>query len=98
MASIAYFEEDGVGNWYHCIQAAGPGESPATNPEKWALVEIPAFFESLLVDMALRFILRGEGAADKALAEARAAAEQIDDLILRHALLAANSPPIVFSR
>lgn len=65
MPSQAYFETDGVGDWYACIQATSAGESPSSAPDKWMKLEIPAIFEAYLVDKAVALLLTGEGQSDK---------------------------------
>ncbi len=84
MPTQAYFETDGVeGDFYDCIADAAAGESPATNPEKWRRIEIPAAFESFLVARAVSILQLGEGQSDKARAEEKSASLILDELIYR---------------
>lgn len=84
MPSQAYFEVDGVGNWYACVQATSAGESPETAPDKWLLLEIPALFETYLVERVTALLLVQEGQLDKRRAQERIAAEELEELIYRH--------------
>lgn len=80
----AYFESEGVGDWYDCIEAASPGESPAVAPEKWQKVEIPAILERFIVERAVSLLLGGEGQIDKRRAQERMATDALDDTIYAH--------------
>jgi len=66
MASQVYFvDADGVGEWYECVSLASPGQSPATHPAKWARVQIPAFLESAVVDIAAGYAYQSDGQGDR---------------------------------
>lgn len=79
MASQAYYN----GNWYNCVSDTTAGESPASNPEKWVVLEIPSNFERVLVQMALEEILPGEGQNTKRLMERRTSKDILDELMVR---------------
>ena len=84
MPAQAYFEDDGVGDWYACILATSAGESPSSAPDKWVKLEIPAIFEAYLVDKATALLLTGEGQSDKRRAFERTAAEELEEVQYRH--------------
>lgn len=65
MANHAYFEVDGVGDWYACVDPASPGESPLTAPAKWVKLEIPSFMEDAIVELAVAYLQGGDGQQDK---------------------------------
>ena len=69
MPSQAYFESDGQGDWYECIVATSPGESPGTNPEKWRRLDLPAIFEDAVAQLAIAHLYIAEGQSDKARAQ-----------------------------
>lgn len=98
MPSQAYFVQDGVGDWYACIAPASAGESPATAPDKWVRLEIPAIFEGYLVEKATELLLVGDGQMDKRRAAARAAEEVLTDLGFRHADRGEFERPRVLTR
>jgi hypothetical protein len=56
---------DFPGDFFNAVEDAGAGESPATNPEKWAVVEVPQMFKSYLeFGAASDFLMpQGEDAA-----------------------------------
>jgi len=84
MPKQAYFEDDGVGDWYRCVSATLAGESPKTNPEKWVKVSIPSIFERFIVLEACVALLGGDGQSDKrALYQAQANALLLE-LVHRH--------------
>jgi hypothetical protein len=74
MPSQAYYD----GDWWVAKAATLPGQSPDTNPELWQRVEIPEYFEQLVVGLAHASLLLADGQTDKA-AGVRAAA--INDLL-----------------
>jgi len=84
MTSQAYFEVDGVGDFYAATQVALPGESPTTAPDKWEKLEIPAIFETYLVEKAAALLLTGEGLSDKRRAHEGFAAEELEEIQYRH--------------
>lgn len=98
MPRQVYFESDGVGDWYDCVAVTNPGESPLTAPDKWRRIEIPQCLEGAIVDLAIAYVNRGEGQADKSLAERRYAAADMDALICRHADLGDLTQMTVFTR
>jgi len=98
MASQAYYEAGGVGDWYEAVATTAAGESPVTHPAKWRKLEIPHCLEATIVSLALAFIQRGEGQADKALAEARLVESDMERLMLQHGDFGTLTQPSVFSR
>lgn len=84
MPTQAYFEQDGVGDWYGCIQATSASESPASAPDKWLKLEIPAIFETYLVDKATALLLVGEGQSDKRAAFERSSRAELEEVQCRH--------------
>jgi hypothetical protein len=65
MPSQVYY----AGDWYDCLAATNPGESPASHPAKWAKVEIPRLFERALVQGGFESSLLREGQHDKRASE-----------------------------
>lgn len=59
----AFFKSDPTfrGNFYTSTQATNAGESPATHPAKWSLVEIPLIARKYLIHGAAADWLRPEG-------------------------------------
>jgi hypothetical protein len=55
-----------AGNLYNCIVATSPGQSPATTPSAWELVQIPYFTGEYLVRGCLADYLRSEGQFEQA--------------------------------
>lgn len=98
MASFAYFENDGVGDWYACIDDASPGESPLTHPSKWRKLEIPAIFERFLVDSSCAALLMGDGQLDKRRMLEDQADEELAKLVRRHATPPDGPRPKVATR
>lgn len=98
MPSQAYYESDGVGDWYEAIADTAPGESPVTHPELWRKIEIPQFMERCLVSAALAHLHRGDGQSDKSLAERRVLADEMELLVLQHADFQLAARPLVFTR
>ncbi|TXH41417.1 MAG: hypothetical protein E6Q97_37610 [Desulfurellales bacterium] len=98
MPSIAYFENDGVGDWYACIDAASPGQSPLTHPDKWQKLEIPMIFERFLTDSACASLLMGDGQMDKRRATEEAAEMELQRIVRRHATPADGMRPKVGTR
>lgn len=84
MPHQAYFEVEGVGDWYECIEAASPGESPAVAPAKWRKLEWPAILEAYLVDRACALLLSGDGQQDKRRSMERSAVDQLDEAIFAY--------------
>jgi hypothetical protein len=75
-----------AGNLYNCIVATTAGQSPATTPSAWSLVEIPAIFSDYVVRSCLSDFLRSEGQFEQAIVaerEADSALEREVDRILR---------------
>jgi hypothetical protein len=66
MPSQAYFEIDGIGDFYDAVVATSAGQSPLTHPEKWRKVALPEFFERIVVAHAAAICFVGEGQVDKA--------------------------------
>jgi hypothetical protein len=75
MPSQCYYN----GDWYACLSATSPGQSPGSHPEKWKKLEIPAAFERYLVQAAYAALLPGEGQSDKRAGEARIAEQLLQD-------------------
>lgn len=63
MANQCYFN----GNFYQCVTATSAGESPATAPAKWSLVQIPARWRWLLVRLTYSHLLELDGQTDKSM-------------------------------
>ena len=101
MATQVYFLTDGVeGDFYDCITDAAPGESPATNPEKWRRVDIPEVFAPFVISRAVSILQVGEGQSDKARSEEKQAAQILEELVYRNRNANAGrlNRPRVFAR
>jgi hypothetical protein len=75
-----------AGNLYECIVATTVGQSPATTPSAWSLIEIPYIFSDYLIRACNSDFLRSEGQFEQAMVaerEAEAALEREVDRILR---------------
>ncbi len=76
MADQCYFQKpNGKSDFFLCIEPTIPGESPATAPAKWQLVEIPARLRWVLAKLAYANLLEMDGQKDKANSEKEAAYE-----------------------
>lgn len=60
------------GNYYQAAAATTAGQSPATTPASWSLVQIPARFRWLLAHLTYANLLEIDGQKDKAVAERQA--------------------------
>lgn len=78
MASQVYFQ----GNFWDCVEATSPGETPATAPDKWRKVEIPRDALRFVPQGAFALLLDGDGQTDK-----RRAAEQRASALLDEAMV-----------
>lgn len=94
MASQVYFN----GDWYDCVAATSPGESPGTNPEKWAKVEIPLIFQRFLITQGGATILKSDGARDTAAAASVEAGRILDEEIVRASKIGRPRPMRVQTR
>lgn len=56
----------GVGNFYEASAATVAGESPASTPAKWGLVELPYIFRGWMIQAGYADWLTGDGQGDKA--------------------------------
>jgi len=99
MPTQAYFVANGVGDWYDCLAATVPGESPATNPELWRKLEIPVWFEPYLISRALSLVLTDDGQNDKARGEMQIAEAMLAEIVFRERVERGRlARPRVFSR
>lgn len=73
MADQCYFN----GNFYQCATATTAGESPATAPSKWRMVQIPKEWRDVLARLTYANLLELDGQKEKAEAE-RAGAETME--------------------
>lgn len=74
------------GNFYNCLEATTSGQSPATHPAKWQIVQIPYLFGPYAARGAFSDWLKSElqlEAAQVAEAEAQNTLTEAIDLILR---------------
>jgi hypothetical protein len=61
-----YFEPSaGAGQFYNCIATASAGDTPATDTDKWELVEIPRRFEHFLICQAAGMTLTADQEDDR---------------------------------
>lgn len=80
MASQVYFD----GDWYECVSPALPGESPSVSPEKWVKLEIPAFLEEAIVELAVGRLQMTDGQSDKRTLQTKEGASALYDTFIRH--------------
>lgn len=75
-----------AGNLYNCVANTTAGQSPATNPALWSLVEIPYFCGEYLVRGCVADYLRSEGQYEQAqIAESDAEAirqKEVENVLL----------------
>lgn len=74
---ILFNSSGSVKNFYECVSATSPGQSPNTHAAKWSLIEIPYLFQPYLVTGAFADYLIMDGQMDKAAAQARLAEEYL---------------------
>jgi len=79
MASQAYYN----GDWYECVSNTAAGESPATNSEKWRIMDIPAQFERYIIQAAYEKMLPGEGQTDRRRGERAGAAQILEETVYK---------------
>ena len=75
-----------AGNFYQCIATTSPGETPATHPAKWTLIQIPYVMASFAARGAFADWLKSElqlEAAQVAEQEAQVALIDAVDVIMR---------------
>lgn len=53
------------GEFWQCVTATGPGESPSTHPAKWRRIQIPAAFRAVLGELTHAHLLKMDGQLDK---------------------------------
>jgi hypothetical protein len=71
----------GIGNFYTCTATASAGDTPATDTDKWSIVEIPLAFEGYLIQAAFAKALVGEEDSNRR-AQALSAAQDYLVLLL----------------
>ena len=74
------------GNFYNCLTATTAGQSPATHPSKWQIVQIPYLFSSYAARGSFADWLKSElqlEAAQVAEAEAQNTLTEAVDIVLR---------------
>jgi hypothetical protein len=79
MPSQVYFESNGVGAMYYATQDTQLGESPATAPDKWARIAIPARARSYLRLAAAAIVRRTNGEQEAAMALHALATRQLQE-------------------
>jgi hypothetical protein len=77
VADQAYFN----GDFYQCVAATNPGETPATHPAKWRKIQIPKEWRRVLARLTYANLLEIDGQKDKALVEKARGQEMLDDLV-----------------
>jgi hypothetical protein len=78
MASQVYWS----GNFYDCLEATSPGETPATAPAKWRKVEVPRDCLRFVPQGALGLLMDGDGQTDKRQAAERRAQMLLDEAVI----------------
>ena len=73
----AYFN----GDFWQCVTATNPGESPATAPAKWRRIAIPKTWRQVLAKLAYANLLELDGQTDKAGIHRTAGESKLDDLV-----------------
>lgn len=72
-----YFQGAASGDFYDASEATSAGESPDSQPGKWALVELPSYFHGFLSRGIYADWLRSDGQGDKADTQENSAMEQL---------------------
>ena len=95
MASQVYYD----GDFYDCLAATAPGESPATHPAKWAKVQLPRLFERAAAQYGFAFSLPREGQNDKRLQEEALAQQLLEEITADQGLHESDyERPVVLTR
>lgn len=82
MASQAYFvDAEGIGNMHYATQNTQPAQSPATHPDKWAQILIPARARSYLRLAAAQHIRRSNGELEVAAALAAMSQRELHEIM-----------------
>lgn len=68
----------GAGNFYTANDTTAAGESPATNPELWDVIELPYFLRGYLLEAGHADWLTSDGQEDKALVHEQLALQYIE--------------------
>lgn len=76
---ILFNSSGSIKNFYECKVATSAGESPTTDPMKWALIEIPYIFQTFLVYGALSDALKMDGNHAAAGAQLKIARESLEE-------------------
>lgn len=91
-SSVAYAADDmvywhnestGVGNFYTVLEATTAGETPLTDADKFALVEIPRRFAAYLTSKIAADWARWQGKGELALDQEQQAAEELDRQLIK---------------
>jgi hypothetical protein len=86
------------GDWYDCVSATAPGESPGTHPTKWTKVQIPLAFQRFLIAQGQAAILKADGARDTAGQAAAEANRILEEEIVRASKIGRTRPMKVQTR
>lgn len=78
MSGQVYFQ----GQFWECVEATNPGESPVTHPAKWRRLPIPKDALHFVVAEAYALLLSPDGQDDKSRLARRAAQAELDKSIL----------------
>lgn len=73
------FTNGATKNFYNCTVATAAGESPTTDPMKWALVQIPYVFQTFIVYAALSDALKMDGNHAAAGSQLKIARESLEE-------------------
>lgn len=72
-----YFDTGVAGNFYDCVATAAAGETPVTDPAKWAVVPVPLVFKRYLAQALFGEYL-SDGQPEKAMVELSKAQALLD--------------------
>ncbi len=75
MATQCYYQ----GDFYYATVATAAGESPASAPDKWRRLDLPADIDRPVAEYAAGLLLAGDGQHDKDAALERRAQGMLDD-------------------
>lgn len=77
------------GDFYQCVIATNPGDTPLTAPTKWRKIQIPAKWRWAMAHLTYAHLLELDGQKDKSMEERQAAMQTervgLDDLVRREA-------------
>lgn len=90
---ILFTDSSSIANFYKCLVATSAGESPATAPTKWQILQLPEFLFQYVCYSAFADYLRMDAQVEKAEAMDNIAQSELDRQSLRQELQMGIQPP-----